>query len=209
MPYTKTNWQDEILADAERFEILDNGGVNAVNEFTDLAQCLIRLKTTVTTAGTPLDATNMNKIEQALYDLFVAVEAPTTNDTLVYLKVLGDTEVWTTGDGKIYFPVPPELNGAVLVNAQAYCMTPSTVNTPTVQVARGRRSTATSTPTWVDMLSTAITIDINEYSSTDDASQRVINTANDDIATRDLIRIDIDVAGTGTKGLDVSLVFRL
>jgi len=35
----------------------------------------------------------------------------------------------------------------------------------------------------------------------------VINTSNDDVATGDRIFVDVDVAGTGTKGLDVHLTF--
>lgn len=209
MPYTKTVWQDEILDGAERFEVLNNSGV-AVSQLTELAQCMIQLKTAIFTQGTPIDAANLNKIEQAIYDLFVAVESPTTNDTGYTLKVLTDTEAWSVGDGKSFFHIPTELAGAVLVSAQIFCTTPSTHLTekPTVQIARGRRATPTSTPTWVDMLSTALTIDKDEYSSNDASTPRVINTANDDVTTDDLIRIDIDAVGTGTKGLDVVLVFR-
>lgn len=76
-------------------------------------------------------------------------------------------------------------------------------------ITRGRQSSATSDFTYVDMLSTPITIDANEYDSKDAATQPVINTANDDLATGDVIRIDVDVAGTGTKGLNVSLSFQL
>jgi hypothetical protein len=59
------------------------------------------------------------------------------------------------------------------------------------------------------MLSTRITIDANEYDSKDSTTPRVIDTANDDVLMGDLIRIDIDVTGTGTAGLIVSLSFRL
>jgi len=126
----------------------------------------------------------------------------------VVLKVFAADEAWSTGDGKIYFTIPPELNGAKLISAHAYCYTASSSGKPTIQVARGRRASPTSAPTYNDMLSTRITIDAGEYSSTDAAAQPVINTAYAYVATRDVIRVDIDVAGTGTKGLDVSLVFR-
>jgi hypothetical protein len=36
----------------------------------------------------------------------------------------------------------------------------------------------------------------------------VINTANDGVATGDRIMVDVDVAGTGTKGLVVTLTFQ-
>lgn len=211
MPYSKTTWVNEVLDGAERFKILDNGGVNAVDAWADLAQCVIQLQTTVTTPGTPINAENLQKLEDAMEAIYNTVES-TTNDFLIYLKVLGADEVWTTGDGKIYFPIPPELNNAVLINAQAYCLTAASAGTPNVQVARGRRSTAAGALSYVDMLSVPITIDATEFSSTDAAAQRTINLANDDVRCdstyRDTLRIDIDTAGTGTKGLDVSLVFR-
>lgn len=201
MPYTKTTWVDEILDGAERFDIKDNLG-------TDIeTNVQIVLKTSVTTPGTPIDAENLNKIEQGIYDVTEALENA-TNDSMVILKILSDTETWTTGDGKIYWTVPPEFNGAELISANAYCIAPSSSGTPTVQIARGRRATASSSPTYNDMLSVRMTIDVGEYSSTDAENQPVINPSYDDVETRDVIRIDIDTAGTGTKGLDVSLVFR-
>ena len=135
--------------------------------------------------------------------------SPIVNDdvTGVYLKVLADAEGWAIADGKLYWTVPSSLNLANLTSIQIYCYTPSTSGLPSVQVTRGRRATPTSTPTYVGMLSTQATIDANEFSSTDAATPPVINTTYDDVATRDVIRIDITAIGTGTKGLDVMLVF--
>ena len=58
----------------------------------------------------------------------------------------------------------------------------------------------------VDMLSTPITIDDTEPTSYTAAVPPVINGATDDVATGDIIRIDIDVAGIGS-GLMVVLTF--
>lgn len=107
----------------------------------------------------------------------------------------------TTGDGKAYFWIPPELNGFDLVDADACVTTVSSSGTPTVQIHN-----LTDT---VDMLSTLITIDANEKTSYTAAAAPVINTSNDSVATGDQLRIDVDVAGTGTKGLAVILSFRL
>ncbi len=60
----------------------------------------------------------------------------------------------------------------------------------------------------VDMLSTKITIEEDEYNSWDAATAPVINTSNDDVVTGDRIRVDVDIAGAGAKGLDVILGFR-
>ena len=62
MAYTKTTWVDEVLAGAERFDIEDNVGTPIETNVQ------IKLATGVTVAGTPINATNLNKIEQALED---------------------------------------------------------------------------------------------------------------------------------------------
>jgi len=109
--------------------------------------------------------------------------------------------VLKTGDGKAYAMVPAAMNGLVLTAVQAGVTTVSSSGAVTVQVARVRSGTP------ADMLSTAITIDASEVSSTTAATPAVINTSNDDIATDDFLRIDIDGAGTGTKGLIVTLTY--
>ncbi len=108
----------------------------------------------------------------------------------------------TTGDGKAGFQVPTKLNGWNLIRAHAgLLVAQSSSGTPTIQV---RNATQTA-----DMLSTRITIDTNEWTSYTAAVPPVIDAANDDVATGDRILIDLDVAGTGAKGLVVVLEFQL
>lgn len=108
----------------------------------------------------------------------------------------------TTGDGKAGFMVPASMNGMNLIRAHAALLAAqSSSGTPTIQI---RNATQTA-----DMLSTRITIDINESTSHTAATAPVVDTANDDVATGDLIMVDVDVAGTGAKGLLVSLEFQL
>jgi hypothetical protein len=57
------------------------------------------------------------------------------------------------------------------------------------------------------MLSTKVTIDAGEYRSATAVTPAVIDTANDDIQTGDVIRLDCDVAGTGTQGVLITLTF--
>lgn len=127
----------------------------------------------------------------------------------VTVEVFAAATALATGDGKKYFRLPTTVNGMNLVASSAAVFAKSTSGTPTVMLARGRQSSATSAHTFVDMLSTAITIDANEYDSKDAATAAVINGSNDDIATGDLIRVDVDVAGTAATGLFVTLEFRL
>ena len=126
--------------------------------------------------------------------------ATTNTRHTIQLKVIDDTTELTTGDGKLIFMVPAELSGLDLVDAQAAVTSVSSSGLPTIQV---RNLTNAN----VDMLSTRITIDQSEFTSYTAATPRVINTAADNVATGDMIAIDVDVAGTGAGGLIVNLVF--
>lgn len=106
----------------------------------------------------------------------------------------------STGDGKKYIPIPASLNGMNLIRLQMILFAKSTSGVPTVQIARGRQANSTSAHTFVDMLTTKLTVDANEYNS-GDATAYVIDTSNDDLATYDLLRVDVDVAGTAATGM--------
>jgi len=112
---------------------------------------------------------------------------------------------WTTdvstGDGKFYFHIGQKLDGLNLSYCHAEVVTAGTTGTTDIMVYN-----VTDT---VDMLSTVITIDSTETGS-DTATPYVIDTANDDIAENDLLRIDVDaVSTTAPKGLLVTLGFSL
>lgn len=105
----------------------------------------------------------------------------------------------TTGDGKAFFTVSDDLNGLNLIDADASVTTVSSSGLPTVQIANVTQA--------ADMLTTKISIDANEFTSYTAATPPVIDTGNDDVATGDILRVDVDVAGTGAKGLSVILTF--
>lgn len=115
----------------------------------------------------------------------------------------------TTGDGKAEFVVTPDMVGMNLVGCGAVVRTTSSSGLPTIQLARGRQANATTAHAFVDMLSTRITIDVGEYDSQNATTPAVIDTSNDDLALGDIIRVDIDTAGTGTKGMHVWIIARL
>lgn len=240
MAYTKTTWVDEVLSGAERFTIKDNAGA-APDAWADLAQCQISLQTTVTTAGTPVNATNMNNIENGIYNLsrgagysVKGVSGSSTGDVadiaagsdntvlrrtggsvgfgtvpnaalvdhkeLVYLKITWPDEAVETGNGKLFFCVPAYLAGAI-VDFDISITTASSSGLVTVQMANcGNNPGATGT----DILSTRATIDVGEYDSMHAAAAPVISNPN--VVSGDFLRIDVDVAGTGAKGLDVFFV---
>lgn len=128
----------------------------------------------------------------------------------ISVEVFPAGTAWTTGDGKAYFRVPPSLNGMNLVGVPGVgVIAKSTSGMPTLQLARGRQASATDAHTFADMLSTLITVDANDFDSKDATTPPVINGSNDDVLTGDLIRVDCDVAGTGTTGGFLTLQFQL
>ncbi len=117
----------------------------------------------------------------------------------IQIKIFTDTDTVTTGDGKAIFCIPSDMDGMNLVDADAFVTTVSSSGTPTVQIRNVTDA--------VDMLSTRVTIDASENTSYTAATPAVVDTAHDDVATGDGIAIDVDVAGTGAKGLGVVLRF--
>lgn len=116
-----------------------------------------------------------------------------------------------TGDGKFYFIVPASLNGMVLVTVRAEVVTAGTTNPTTIDLARCATAATGNlcSGTVVDMLSTNMTIDSGE-NSTDTAAAAVIDTANDDVTTGQVIRVDVDaISTTAAKGLIITITFRL
>ena len=57
----------------------------------------------------------------------------------------------------------------------------------------------------VDVFSTKLTVDSGETSSLTAAAPVVINTSNDDLATGDRFRIDVDVSGTNSYNVTVNV----
>jgi hypothetical protein len=133
-----------------------------------------------------------------------AVKEPADGKQVVQLLIFDDSEDCATGDGAgdLFFRVPSPLNGWNLVDVAAACQTAGTTGTMDIQIHNVTDS--------VDMLSTKITIDSGETDSSTAATPPVINTSNDDVATADQLRIDVDaVQTTPAKGLLVELTFQL
>lgn len=152
--------------------------------------------TGVPTAPTAAPGTDTTQVATTAFVLANSVTPPITAQVLVTDPNGADL---ATGDGKAYLTVPAAWNGKSVLSIHAGLTTASSSGTPTVQVARIRGGTP------VDVLSTAITIDANELNSYTAATPPVVNTANDDLSTGDLLRVDTDVAGTGAKGLMVMI----
>ena len=107
----------------------------------------------------------------------------------------------SVGDGKAYLLIPAALGGMDLVAAHAKVITVGTDGTMTIQVRNVTQA--------VDMLTTKISIDSAESGSDTAATPAVIDTGNDDVASFDLLAIDVDTIHTtlAAKGLIVTLTF--
>jgi len=169
----------------------------------------------VSADGTKLDSIETGATaDQSNAEIRAAVEAATDSNIFtdadhsklggitknVVVKAISDDDMLYVADGITHFTVPIEMDGMDLASVGAHVYTASTSGIPTLQIHN-----LTDT---VDMLSTAITIDVSENDSKDAATPAVINTAVDDVSTGDVIRFDCDTSGTGTKGMEIRLAFR-
>ena len=108
----------------------------------------------------------------------------------------------TVGDGAAYVTVPSSYAGMNLVAVHARVITAGTTGRTDIQIYNLTQT--------ADMLSTKITIDSGETGSDTAATAAVIDTSNDDVASWDVLRIDVDaISTTAPKGLIVTMEFRL
>lgn len=123
-------------------------------------------------------------------------------ERVVQLEVFAPTTACSAGDGKKYFVVPAPLNGMNLIGVHGRAITAGTTNTMDVQIRNVTDS--------VDMLSTKLTWDTTEAGTDTAATPAVIDATKDDVATNDLIAIDVDaVQTTPAQGMILTLRFQL
>jgi hypothetical protein len=188
--------------------------LSELTQFTDL-QTIVNSATTALTPNTiPLrdasgkiqaedgtadnDLVTFQQMQQGFVDLLTNLNTYLIRQ--IQLTVFIPTTNITTGDGKLYFHVSPQLNGKSISYVHAQVITAGTTGTTDIQIARIRSGTP------VDVLSTKLTIDSGETTSTTAATAAVIDASNDDLATDDLLRIDIDaVSSVPPKGLIISI----
>ena len=110
---------------------------------------------------------------------------------VLMLAVSDETTAITTGTAKVTFRMPFAMT---LTAVRASLTTASSSGTPTVDINEAGAT----------ILSTKLTIDASELTSTTAAAAAVISDAN--LADDAEMTIDIDTAGTGAKGLKVCLI---
>ena len=122
------------------------------------------------------------------YTLECVIIARNIIDPAIYLA---------TGDAQATWLVTQEFNGMSLLRVVASVAVASSSGLPTFQVR--------NVTTGFHMLSTPVTIDATETNSLTALTPAVINAAYKVLTTGDLIAFDCDVAGTGTKGWDITI----
>lgn len=110
-----------------------------------------------------------------------------------------------TGDGQANLIIDARYNGWYIASPNAHVFTASSSGTPTVQI----RNVTTTNNVLKEAPEGRMIIDINEYDTVDGASQPSVNTLYNQVATKDQITIDVDVAGTGTCGLQVRFLLQI
>ncbi len=118
---------------------------------------------------------------------------------VLFIKVFSDTQQVRAGDGKFIFEISEDMDDFIFTSVESYVTTTSSSGDPTIQI----RNTTTAQ----DMLSTSCEIDSGELNSKDASTQPVIDANEEVVMWGDHISIDVDIAGTGAKGLGVILTF--
>jgi hypothetical protein len=177
------------------------------------------------TTGTP----NWSGVAGVPLTDFLATSAETTTGTLatkavspdglagsdygkryITMECVADATALTTGTGKCYFPLHPDLNGWNIVGASAHVgavvAATSGINVDIQRcgaVATGIRCSGTN----VSVFSTVMTIDINE-DGTETGTAGTINVANQALATGQWLRVDVTGTFTAAQGLYVTAVLQ-
>ncbi len=119
---------------------------------------------------------------------------------VVGIQVVDAATNTATGDAKAFFRIPSTMNNWVITGVAATVYTAGTTGTTDIQI---RNKT-----TGNDVLSTKMTIDSTETDTNTAATPAVINTANDDVTTGQVIAIDVDaISTTPAQGLFIEIQF--
>lgn len=118
------------------------------------------------------------------------------------IKIIANDTALTTGDNKNEnrFVMPDDFAGMNLVEINVHVFTASTSGLPSFQLRNVTQGQ--------DILSVNVTIDQDEKDSNTAATGETIDTAQDDYTAGDELQIDVDAAGTDTKGSEVRLTYQ-
>jgi hypothetical protein len=191
--------QDHSFPNAEAYQMEDvedafDADMRVIKQVVrDIARCV---KLDITDQDDPPSVTVLLAAAQAIID-------GAFFEKIMEKELVDAATALTVTDNVGFFIIPEELNGFNLTNAHAVVDTASSSGLPTFQLNNTNHSGGAR-----DMLTTKITIDVNEKTSYNAATDPVIDTTKDDVETGNKIRVDCDVKGTGTQGLIIILTFK-
>ena len=112
-----------------------------------------------------------------------------------------DEEPCSSGDGKAYMHIPPDINGLDLVYCHAEVKTAGSSGVMEIMVYNVTQA--------ANMLTETIQVDSGETGSDTAGTSYSIDTSNDDVSTNDLLRLDFDAihSSVAAKGCLVTLGF--
>lgn len=221
---TSLMWSDLFLASGGVINF-NNGDVTITHSANalDIDGGVVDFGSTPTVNGTNIVTTALtaSTTQSGIIEIATASETTTGTDAtravspdglagsdygirLVEVQTIAAGTAVATGDGNgnVRFFIPSILNGWNLVSVAAAVVTAGTTNTTDIQIHNVTQA--------ADMLSTKITIDSGEKTSYTAATPPVIDGGNDDVATGDEIRFDVDaISTTPPQGLVIILGFQL
>lgn len=194
MPYTPTIWENEVPSGPLKYKISQTSDGDVATDAS------IELVTPVT-SGTPFNAANMNKLENAIAAAVSAAEAAEAGSgtRVIQIQVVSETIQVDTTSGVGYFFVPQAMDGMNLIRATAMVHTAGTTNPTTIQIRNLTKYPSN------DALSSAISI----ASGGTIATEGVVNSSYDNVSTNDKIRITVQTYSvTRPYGLWVVLEYQ-
>lgn len=161
-------------------------------------------------AGRPLIRQNAHTAIKSLGNRVDVLERRIRGGGYYEIKVTGDAEVVTAGDGAFIFAVPGDLDGARLRYCNAFVTTASSSGLIEIMLRKNPIAVGAD----FDLLLSPITIDQGELDGENAVAWPIIDLGftqnpypdrNNVVYYRDQICIDVDDAGTGALGLGVQL----
>lgn len=146
----------------------------------------------------PFEETPESRYEGARKRIENLEKRPPRAKAVLAIKLFWDDEAVEAGDQAIQVLVSRDMDGMRLVDVETYV---TTVGSSATTVQLHSRLQA------VDLLTTRVTIDSGVFNSVDSGVQPVID-PDIVLAHGDHVRVDVDAAGSGSKGLGIVLTFR-
>jgi len=168
-----------------------NDVVSKPTAFANIKQAATESDTGVVELATVAEANTGTDTTRAVTPAGTLSSIKANSPEVFIVSISDETTSITTGTAKVTFRIPFDMT---LTAVRASLSTVSSSGTPTFDINKNGTT----------MLSTKLTIDANEKTSTTATTAAVISVSS--ITNDDEITIDIDTAGTGAKGAKITLI---